>query len=106
MVPSLPIQSWPVSVFTRNISTDAPLTAPGDLRHLWNDAAFSCNLPYHVQRWLNQQNLKDKEIGMLGHYGQPDIEAQRIAADKVAAYIMLKAGLTSNSVVALQQTAS
>ena len=43
---------------------------------------------------------------MLGHYGQPDIEAQRIAADKVAAYIMLKVGLTSNSVVALQQTAS
>jgi integrase len=85
---------------------DAPLTAPGDLRHLWNDAAFSCNLPYHVQRWLNQQNLKDKEIAMLGHYGQPDIEAQRIAADKVAAYIMLKVGLTSNSVVALQQTAS
>lgn len=87
-------------------SKEAPLTAPGDLRHLWNDAAFSCGLPYHIQRWLNQQNLKSNEIAMLGHYGQPDIESQRIGANKVAAYIMSKTQSGSNSVIELERSAS
>lgn len=29
-----------------------PLTAPGDVRHLWNEAAMSVVMPYHLQRWL------------------------------------------------------
>lgn len=85
---------------------DAPLTAPGDLRHLWNEAAMSVVIPYHVQRWLNQQNLKDKEIAMLGHYGVPDIESQRDAANKVSAYIISRCGLASNSVIEFGKTGS
>lgn len=83
-----------------------PLTAPGDVRHLWNEAAMSVVIPYHLQRWLNQQNLKDKEIAMLGHYGVPDLDAQRDAANKVSAYIMSRCGVAPSSVVELRKTGS
>ena len=39
-----------------------PLTAPGDLRHLWTEAAMSVVTPYHLMRWLNGQNLTGDEI--------------------------------------------
>lgn len=83
-----------------------PLTAPGDVRHLWNEAAMSVVIPYHLQRWLNQQNLKDKEIAMLGHYGVPDLDAQRDAANKVSTYIMSRCGVAPSSVVELRKTGS
>lgn len=66
------------------------LTAPGDLRHLWHDAGLSLDAPKHILRWLNGQNLKDKETDMLGHYGTPDLASQRDVADRVSNYIMLR----------------
>ena len=83
-----------------------PLTAPGDVRHFWNEAAMSVVIPYHIQRWLNQQNLKDKEIAMLGHYGVPDINSQRDAANKVSAYIMSRCKTAPCSVVEISRSAS
>lgn len=65
-----------------------PLTAPGDVRHLWTEAAMSIAAPYHIMRWLNGQNLKSHEIGMLGHYGRPDLDMQKEWADRISAYIV------------------
>ncbi len=81
-----------------------PLTAPGDVRHLWNEAAMSVVIPYHLQRWLNGQNLTGKEIAMLGHYGVPDLASQRDAANKVSAYIMSRCKSTPSSVVEMRPT--
>jgi hypothetical protein len=52
-----------------------PMTAPGDVRNLWNEAAMSVMMPYHLQRWLNQQNLTGNEIAMRGLYGAPDLDS-------------------------------
>lgn len=65
-----------------------PLTSPGDLRHLWHDAAMMAGIPVYMMRWLNGQNLKAGEVDMLGHYGQlDDLDAQREAANRISAYI-------------------
>ncbi|MDB2407369.1 integrase arm-type DNA-binding domain-containing protein [Jannaschia sp.] len=83
-----------------------PLTAPGDVRHLWNEAAMSVVIPYHIQRWLNLQNLTGNEIAMLGHYGVPDLDSQRDAANKVSAYIMSRCKAAPCSVVEIYRSAS
>lgn len=83
-----------------------PLTAPGDMRHFWNEAAMSVVIPYHLQRWLNQQNLKDKEIAILGHYGVPDLASQRDAANKVSNYILSRCQAAPCSVIEISRSAS
>lgn len=91
-----------------------PLTAPGDLRHLWTEAAMSCMIPFHLQRWMNGQNLTttekqradDEAMGTLGHYGFLDVATQRDAANKVSAYIISRCGVVPSSVVELRKTVS
>ena len=80
-----------------------PLTSPGDLRHLWTDAAMIVATPLFMTRWLNGQNLRSGEVAMLGHYGRvDDIEAQRIAANKISAYINSRCNPGPSNVVAFQ----
>ena len=56
-----------------------------------------------MTRWLNGQNLRSGEIAMLGHYGRvDDIEAQRIAANKISAYINSRCNPGPSNVVAFQ----
>ncbi len=63
-----------------------PLTAPGDLRHLWMTAAREV-APRHVHRWLAQQTMTDDDLRMLGHYGEPTREEQKASADAIVASI-------------------
>lgn len=80
-----------------------PLTSPGDLRHLWTDAAMIVATPLFMTRWLNGQNLRAGEVAMLGHYGRvDDVDAQRIAANKISAYIISRCNPAPSNVVALQ----
>lgn len=81
-----------------------PLTKPGDLRHLWNEAGMSLSIPYHLLRWLNGQQLKSGEIAMLGHYGVPDLESQRVAANRISTYIISRCGSGPQTVVELRRT--
>jgi hypothetical protein len=80
-----------------------PLTAPGDVRHLWTEAAMSLAIPYHVLRWLNGQVLKVGEIAMLGHYGQPDLQTQRDAANRISEYIISRVKPTPDNVLVLNR---
>lgn len=80
-----------------------PLTNPGDLRHLWHDTGMVVGTSPYMMRWLNGQNLKTGEVDMLGHYGQiDDIGAQRIAANKISAYIISRCTPAPSNVVAFQ----
>lgn len=74
-----------------------PLTSPGDLRHLWHDAAMLTGTPVYMMRWLNGQNLKAGEVDMLGHYGQiDDIDAQQEAANRISSYIKTRSEKLGN----------
>lgn len=80
-----------------------PLTSPGDLRHLWTDAAMIVATPLFMTRWLNGQNLRTGEVAMIGHYGRvDDVDAQRIAANKISACIMSRCNPAPSNVVAFQ----
>jgi len=79
------------------------LTCPGDLRHLWHDAAMMVGTSPYMMRWLNGQNLKAGEVDMLGHYGEvDDLNAQRDAADKVSSYIETRSKELRKTVLADQ----
>ena len=83
-----------------------PLTTPVELRHLWNEAGMSLSIPYHLLRWLNGQELKAGEIAMLGHYGVPDLDSQRVAANKISTYIISRCSSGPQSVIELRRTAT
>lgn len=63
-----------------------PLTAAGDLRHLWMSTAREV-APRHVHRWLAQQTMTDDDLRMLGHYGAPSYDEQKRSAEAIAAAI-------------------
>ena len=83
-----------------------PLTAPGDLRHLWTEAAMSVVAPYHLMRWLNGHNLTGDEIKMLGHYGEPDLASQREAANRISNYVLSRCGGSPSNVLELRRTSA
>ena len=83
------------------------LTCPGDLRHLWHDAAMMTGTPLYMMRWLNGQNLKAGEVDMLGHYGEiDDLDAQRAAANAISAYIGKRCKVIGKTVLAEQKAAA
>lgn len=79
-----------------------PLTAPGDLRHLWMTVAREV-APRHVHRWLAMQTMTDDDLRMLGHYGEPTREEQKRAANAIVAAIFSRLGRGPATVVELQR---
>ncbi len=80
-----------------------PLTAPGDLRHLWMSTAREV-APRHVHRWLAQQTMTDDDLRMLGHYGEPSYAEQKQSAEAIASAINTQLGITPSSVVELKRS--
>jgi integrase len=79
-----------------------PLTAAGDLRHLWMSTAREV-APRHVHRWLAQQTMTDSDLRMLGHYGEPSYDEQKRSAEAIAAAINSQFEITPSSVVELKR---
>jgi len=79
-----------------------PLTAAGDLRHLWMSTAREV-APRHVHRWLAQQTMTDQDLRMLGHYGAPSFDEQKRSAEAIAAAINTQFGITPSSVIELKR---
>lgn len=79
-----------------------PLTAPGDLRHLWMSTAREV-APRHVHRWLAQQTMTDDDLRMLGHYGEPSHAEQKQSAEAIASAINSQFGITPSSVIELKR---
>lgn len=82
-----------------------PLTAAGDLRHLWMSTAREV-APRHVHRWLAQQTMTDDDLRMLGHYGAPSYDEQKRSAEAIAAAINRLFLEKPSSVVELKRNAT
>jgi integrase len=78
-----------------------PLTAAGDLRHLWMSTAREV-APRHVHRWLAQQSMTDDDLRMLGHYGEPSIDEQKRSANAIAAAINTQFSKQPSTIIALK----
>jgi len=79
-----------------------PLTAAGDLRHLWMSTAREV-APRHVHRWLAQQTMTDDDLRMLGHYGAPSFDEQKRSAEAIASAINTQFGIAPSSVIELKR---
>lgn len=80
-----------------------PLTAAGDLRHLWNEATHDVDTREMVLRWLTGHSLTDAESKSLGFYGAVPVERQRKVANEIARVISTRIGMTPANVVELTQ---
>lgn len=78
-----------------------PLTAAGDLRHLWMSTAREV-APRHVHRWLAQQSMTNDDLRMLGHYGEPSTDEQKRSANAIAAAINTQFLKTPASVIEIR----
>lgn len=78
-------------------------TAPGDLRHLWNEATTEVAEREIVFRWLSGQRLTVGETQMLGHYSTVPVERQRRAANQISAVIQKRLEVTPSNVVEIRR---
>lgn len=76
-----------------------PLTAEGDLRHLWNEATQDVDTREMVIRWLCGQNLTGGEAKSLGFYATVPVERQRKVANEISAVIDRRCEVTPTNVV-------
>lgn len=63
------------------------LTAPGDVRHLWDEATHDVDTREMVLRWLTGHTLDGAETKSLGFYGTVPVERQRKVANEIARVI-------------------
>lgn len=78
-----------------------PLTAPSEVRHLWNEATQDVETREMVLRWLTGQKLTKGETQSLGLYGTVPLERQRKVANEIASVIGKRIGMTPANVVEL-----
>lgn len=76
-----------------------PLSAPGDMRHLWNEANRNVQCREAVIKWLCGQALNSSETKNLGLYGVVDVALQRRIANEIAAVIDQRIGRAPCNVV-------
>jgi len=76
-----------------------PLSAPGDMRHLWNEANRNVQCREAVIKWLCGQALNSSETKNLGLYGVVDVALQRRIANEIAAVIDQRIGRAPSNVV-------
>lgn len=77
-----------------------PLTAPGELRHLWNEATHEVECREMVLRWLCGQKLTAGETKNLGLYGTVPVERQRKVANEIASVISSRIGVENTLIEA------
>lgn len=76
-----------------------PLSAPGDMRHLWNEANRNVQCRESVIKWLCGQALNSSETKNLGLYGVVDVALQRRVANEIAKVIDARIGRAPSSVI-------
>ena len=80
-----------------------PLTAPSEVRHLWNEATQDVETREMVLRWLTGQKLTKGETQSLGLYGTVPLERQRKVANEIASVISRRIGLSPANVIEIRQ---
>lgn len=80
-----------------------PLSAPSEIRHLWNEATQDVDTREMVLRWLTGQKLAQGETQNLGLYGTVPVDRQRKVANEIASVISTRIGMTPANVVELQK---
>lgn len=80
-----------------------PLSAPSEIRHLWNEATQDVDTREMVLRWLTGQKLAQGETKNLGLYGTVPVDRQRKVANEIASVISTRIGMTPANVVELQK---
>lgn len=78
-----------------------PLSAAGDMRHLWDEATHDVDTREMVLRWLTGHSLVAGETKSLGFYGVVPVERQRKVANEIASVISTRIGMTPANVVEL-----
>ncbi|MFZ5708834.1 MAG: integrase [Pseudomonadota bacterium] len=79
------------------------LSAPGDLRHLWDEATHDVDTREMVLRWLTGHTLNGGETKSLGFYGTVPVERQRKVANAIASVISTRIGLSPANVIEIRQ---
>lgn len=79
------------------------LSAPGDLRHLWDEATHDVDTREMVLRWLTGHVLSGGETKSLGFYGTVPVERQRKVANEIARVISTRIGLSPANVIEIRQ---
>ncbi|NTT87766.1 tyrosine-type recombinase/integrase [Tabrizicola fusiformis] len=82
---------------------DLPLSDPGDMRHLWDEATHDVDTREMVLRWLTGHVLSGGETRSLGFYGTVPVERQRKVANAIASVINKRIGLSPANVIEIRQ---
>lgn len=80
-----------------------PLSAAGDMRHLWDESTHEVDTREMVLRWLTGHTLTSGETRSLGFYGSVPVERQRKVANEIASVISTRIGSSPCSIIELKR---